>query len=62
MLGCKGWKGQKKGIAGIKMESKLQREIVLVTNTISLSIIFENLFRVTRTDETFKYIYPEWLL
>ena len=60
MLGCKGLKGQKKGIAGIKMESKMQREYCRSNKyNITVTIIFENLFRVVGTDELFKYIYPE---
>ena len=60
MLGCKGLKGQKKGIAGIKIESTMQREHCSGNKyNITVTIIFENLFRVIGTDELFKYIYPE---
>ena len=63
MLGCKGWKGQKKGIVGIKIESTMQREHCGGNKyNITVTITFENLFRVIGTDELFKYIYPEWLL
>ena len=44
MLGCKGLKGQKKGIAGIKMESKCRESIAAVTNTISLSQLFLKIY------------------
>ena len=42
------------------MESKMQREHCGSNKyNIAVTIIFEHLFRVTRTDELFKYIYPE---
>ena len=42
------------------MESKMQREHCGSNKyNIIVIIIFENLFRVTRTDELLKYIYSE---
>ena len=42
------------------MESKMQRDYCHSNKyNITVTIIFENLFRVIGTDELFKYIYPE---